>query len=518
VTRNPASRRTGIGIGAGVVAVGVVAVVWWAAAAQNADDGGTAPFDPLAPISGEPSSSAQEGPTASPGRSASPTPSLTPSPIPTPRDGSAYVTWQASVDDLVVDPRTPEQLARAEEDPAAGTGPALMGLVDAGEVWIGIVQVGDVSEGPGQTALVAIDPETGEPAAGEPADATLPETVTCASALADGQAVCAWDGALHFVDPATGAEVGEAIQGPEGTSLYGADVAGDLLVAAGYGASGARALAYRADGSLAWETPIRADGCYVSDPAASSSVVITEGVARIGIGPYQGLVDLDTGRLGLAVCGRLMVASSGDVAVLAANGAEPEPPATYTDAAGTERRVADLRDAVDAVAGEFAGRSVTAVISEDDVLWLADAASGEELWRQGESLSAQSAFQGIDADRVYLGSVNGIKAVNLADGSVAWTWRPPIGVAFRAADVPAGGAVVAFTSSAITGIDPATGFEVWKIDENPHGAWYWEPGAGGGAGDRAGGEHDGATVVALGPARSVVSRLDIPSAVDDNRP
>jgi outer membrane protein assembly factor BamB len=261
-------------------------------------------------------------------------------------------------------------------------------------------------------------------------------------------------------------------------------------------------LAFHSDGAIAWVTPIEVPGCYVSDPEGATTIVVEGGIARIGVGPYQALVAAADGRLDLAACGRLLVSPSGDVALMAASGSEPNPPTNYTDGQGVRHRVEDLRTATDAMALVADGREMLAVIDAENSMVLMDPATGEDVWRRPESLSAQSAFEGSDATRIYVGSVNGLKAVNLTDGTVAWTWRPPIGVAYRAADVVNGGEIVVFTSSAMSGIDPSSGAEAWKIPSNANGAWYWSP--------RQGEDAAHPTVVALGPARNVLTRLDLP--------
>jgi len=132
-----------------------------------------------------------------------------------------------------------------------------------------------------------------------------------------------------------------------------------------------------------------------------------------------------------------------------------------------------------------------------------DAESGEEKWKQAEKLSGSSLFQGSDDNQVYLGSVNGIKAVGLTMGTTAWTWMPGMEVAYRTASVTPGGVVLAMSSSGIVGLDPVNGEVLWTIDGFSQAGWYWFP---------ATAEVPGhTTVVAIGPARDHLTRLDIPA-------
>ncbi|MDR1427848.1 MAG: hypothetical protein LBJ08_08855, partial [Bifidobacteriaceae bacterium] len=143
--------------------------------------------------------------------SATAAPEESPSPSPSAPSGEAYVTWEVKAQDI-----------------AEGTDPAIMSVVDAGKTWLAVIRTGDIAEGLGQTVLAPLAPATGELLT-EGGEAQLPESVACAQDVYAGQVLCAWAGSIHRVDPSTAKEVGEPIEGPEGISLYGVEVAGDLI-------------------------------------------------------------------------------------------------------------------------------------------------------------------------------------------------------------------------------------------------------------------------------------------------
>ncbi len=405
-----------------------------------------------------------------------------PSALAAPPSGASLLTWESDV---------------------AGTGiavPWLSGIVDAGDTWLATAVTGDPG-GPGESVFLTIDPYTGQvrPAG---ADAALPESVTCADEPLDGLAVCVWDGAVHRVDPRTGEPVAGAFAALDGAELRGVAVADRTVVAAGTAPQGVLVAGFDDGGILRWDSLVSVDGCFATGPAAAEVSVVGD-VARIGVGAVQALVAIGDGTVALQLCGRTALADSGAVAVLAAGGGEPTPPSSYTDPAGVVHPVLDLRTAGDALPVTAQGRSSFAVIDAEDHLALVDADSGAQTWRQTETLSGSSLFQGADDERVYVGSVNGLRAVTLVDGATAWTWRPGMGVAYRAA-TPTPGGVLAFSSSGVWGLHPRTGATLWAVDGYPEAAFYWSP--------RAAADAGGATtVVVLGPTRDHLGRLDIPA-------
>lgn len=406
-------------------------------------------------------------------------------PAASPSRGGDLITWEADIPSMV-----------------AGKSPWVNSLVDGGDAWLVSAVTGDLKAGPGASVLFSIDPKTGKVLT-PVRDAELPETVPCATELLNGQAVCVWDGQVHLVDPRTAEAGAGAFAAPDGTALSGAAVAGQTVIAAGLKPQGAVVEAFDANGEMLWDTSVSIDGCFAADPESTTLVSVVGDVAKVGVGAFQALVDVADGEVEVKACGRTAMAASGALAVLASGGGEPEPPTSYTDAAGATHKVWDFRTAGDVVALTFEGRSYFAVIDAENYLSLVDAESGEEKWKQAEKLSGSSLFQGSDDNQVYLGSVNGIKAVGLTMGTTAWTWMPGMEVAYRTASVTPGGVVLAMSSSGIVGLDPVNGEVLWTIDGFSQAGWYWFP---------ATAEVPGhTTVVAIGPARDHLTRLDIPA-------
>jgi outer membrane protein assembly factor BamB len=369
---------------------------------------------------------------------------------------------------------------------------------DTGAGYLGSAVVGDPEAGAGAAALFLVDAATGAVTVGA---GDLPETVSCAAALFEGAGLCAWDGKLHAVDPKTAVVLDREFAPGDGT-VYAVGADGAVAVAVGTGAvSGALARGLGPDGEERWAAPISIDGCMAEDPAATSQVVIADGVAKIGVGSYQALLSMDYGALLAAASGRTALAPGGAVGVVRASASLPAPTATsYPGLDGAARAVCDLGSAEDALGVAVDGADAFAVVGEDSHLRLVGASGCADLWVQEDALPSTQ-IAGADAERVYLNAVAGLTAVDLRTGAVAWRWKPAVGESYRAAAVVEGGPVVALSGAAVTALNPTAGVPEWAIPDERQGAWYWTPPARPGQAAR--------TLVLIGPGRGVLTRADV---------
>jgi hypothetical protein len=356
--------------------------------------------------------------------------------------------------------------AREVGELVEGERPWLSQVLNGGETWVARVIAGE-----GTSAFVPLDPATGQ-GPSEPATPVLPEDVFCADNLRDGDLVCAWDDAIYAIDSTTGSPRKGTLARQRGVHLWAVEVAERELIAVGSRGQNPVVSAFAADGRERWSKEVAAQGCDVDSPEYQADVEVNGSEARIALAAYRLAVDLETGRVLIAACGLAAFTPSGAMAVAQVHGDEPAPPASYAGADGESRRVLNAGLAAQVVGFAAGGREYWAVIDTVERLRLYDAASGAQLWE----LSWQyGRVQTWDGTRLYATSRQGLRAVDLDSGHIAWTFAGEPGMSVRSALMTQDAGLVVATSSGVSGLDPAGGVERWAVADPYLAGWYWTP-------------------------------------------
>jgi outer membrane protein assembly factor BamB len=348
----------------------------------------------------------------------------------------------------------------------AGENPWLSQVFDAGEVWLARVIAGQAG-----SAFVPLGAASG---AGppEPVVPTLPEDLFCGAQLWHGLLMCAWDQGIYAIDPATGLPGPEPWASQPGVQWLGLDATGDLLIAVGMRGFDPLVAAFSPGGTERWSRPVVIDGCYVENPEYQVEIRQVDGEARIALAAYQFAVSLADGQVLVEACGMAAFTPDGAMVVGQIYGDEPAPPGRYTGAAGTERLVMDAGMALQVVAFAAGGREFWAVIDDAEHLRLYHAETGQLAWELDWQYGRVQTW---DQANLYASSRQGLRAVALDTGDIAWTWAGEAGMAVRTAVLTRDGGLVVATSSGVSGLDPATGAELWAIKDPALAGWYWSP-------------------------------------------
>jgi hypothetical protein len=349
-------------------------------------------------------------------------------------------------------------------DFVTGDNPWLSQVFGAGDTWLARVIAGESG-----SVFVPFDAATGA-GPSTPLEPTLPEDMFCADRVWRGALLCAWDDAVHTIDPATG-EVGAAPWASQaGVQWLGVDATDDAVVAVGMRGFDPVVTAFSAEGVQRWSRDVLIDGCPVESPEYRVEIEQVAGEGRIALAAYRFAVDLADGRVLVAACGVAAFTPGGALAVGQVYGDEPAPPASYTGADGTGRLVLDVGMASQVVAFAAAGGEFCAVMDDSERLRLYDAATGELAW---ELPWPHGLVQTWDEASLYATGREGLSAVSLDTGEILWAWAGGAGLAVRTAVLTESGGLVVGTSAGVSGLDPVTGAEAWVVEDPYLAGWYW---------------------------------------------
>jgi hypothetical protein len=379
-------------------------------------------------------------------------------------------------------------------------------IVEGSDPWLSQVIRGDGTwlvraiAGDGQSGLVPLDPTTGT-VIGEPAPPTLPEDIFCGERRLRGDVLCAWDDAIHKIDPATGQMRDKPFARVEQLRLLGVEAVEGGALAVGMRGVVPVAAAFGPAGEPRWQIDIAVEGCYVQNPEYRVSIASVGREARVSLAAYQFNLDMVSGKVLVGACGLAAFAPDGSMAVAQVYGDEPAPPHSYSGPDGSVRTVIDVGSAAQVVGFEQGLKGYFAA-TDDERLRLFDAASGDLAWTEDWQYGRVQAW---DAQNLYLSGRYGLSAVRLDNGRTEWTWAGTPGMAVRTAVLTKSAGLVAATSSGVSGVDPASGNEIWSIEGPDLAGWYWAPAGLGPEAAKAGN-----TVAFIGTGHDTLTRIDAP--------